>query len=146
MMDKLEQLRRLTGHVEKAGRRAIDLDRVQYKAERELAAAQLSLRALHEELTNPSQNYDPVAHGDSAGEIEAAAREPRRPWTRVQPDQPARSNSKFKLMRLALLLLTGASIAGAALAMSNHRVGKLSVAAAAIPGRTEPERSRMMPI
>ena len=138
MMDKLEQLRRLTGHVEKAGRRAVDLDRVQSKAERELEAAQFSLRALHEELTNPSGKYDPVEHGDSAGEIEAATRHPHRPWTRAKPEQPASSHSKFKLMRLALLLLTGAGIAGAALAMSNQRTGKASVVTAAKPGTAEP--------
>ena len=137
-MDRLEQLRRLTGHVEQAGNRALNVERTRSEAERELAAAQMNLRALHEELTNPSERYDPAAHGDSSSEIDGTSNLAQRPWQVAPEPKPRRKSSAA---RVALLLMAGAGVAGVALAATNYsNPGGSNASVAQILPHSAPDR------
>ena len=121
-MDMIDQLRRLSGVVEGAGKRTLEVDKLRSDAERQLSEAQNSLRDLRDRLADPSSSKIEwpaagVPERDGAVQtrgLKAAAPAAAPP---TAASTAPRAGRQLRMFPIIALIVTCLGIAGAALTM-----------------------------
>ena len=120
-MDMIDQLRRLSGVVEGAGKRTLEVDKLRSDAERQLSEAQNSLRDLRDRLADPSSSkieWPAAGVPERDGAVQTRGRKTAAPAaTPAASSTGTQSGRHLRLFPILALIVSCLGIAGAALTM-----------------------------